>query len=218
MKLTLTILVILSLWQVSNANQDQNNFGLDEDFLDEIFAGVPNEVEETISGCLAKDGTICSGVGVCRNMKECLCPQDRTGVQCEKETFADFDHSVLAEVFGSVPPSENDNEEVSDPCLGDDGQYCSAVGFCNGNVCECPEGYSGSLCEIEDSEADDADIIDEIFGPDRPEDLENIACVGLDGNVCSGVGFCEAAAECVCPVGYFGIYCEECEVLVFIFY
>jgi len=58
---------------------------------------------------------------------------------------------------------------------------CNCINYqvCVNNVCECPQGYSGTQCQI--------------------DDCANVAC--LNGGAC-------VDGSCVCPQGYTGINCE----------
>jgi len=73
--------------------------------------------------------------------------------------------------------------EEEDPC---DGIVCNNDGICEGGNCDCPEGFSGDQCDIEDLCV-----------------TQNIACA--NGGSCID-GLCD------CPSGFVGDNCEQIDL------
>ncbi len=87
--------------------------------------------------------------------------------------------SLLLSLFTLVVLTESCNKE-------DDLDSCASVtckndGVCNDGTCNCPDGFSGTTCEIQD------------------------LCFGV---TCKNEGTC-AAGICDCPDGYIGSTCEN---------
>ena len=116
------------------------------------------------------------------------------------------------------------DEDVVDvnPC---EDIICENGGTCSEGICICPEGFSGTLCEIEDVVEDPCeDIVCQNGGTCSegicicPEgysgpfcEIEDVVADPCEDIICQNGGTCSEGI-CVCPDGFSGTLCELIDI------